>query len=277
MIDKEIAKRLKERYNPDGSQLRRGQLRMIEMLKFIDSVCKDSGITYWLSFGTLLGAVRHGDFIPWDDDTDICMPIDDLEKFKNIMLHNNPSNEFVLQCRETDKGYCRSQWVVLRDLKSNYKQDNGFHKLLKYKGLQVDIFPVEYGVSLKMKNVSDFIQKRLILNPILSKKWFYKPLKPFGNILWSLLNNLFIPFCRKFFVDKKKSCFLCTSYGVDIPYTLIGSNDVIFPLTKIKFADSFFNAPKNYDAYLRNLYGDYEKVPDENSIKTHKVTIEFNE
>lgn len=276
MIDEKIARKLKEKYNPEGSQLRKGQLRMVEMLEFIDTVCKENNINYWLSFGTLLGAVRHGDFIPWDDDTDICMPLEDLNKFKKVMLNSNPSDEFILQCRETDEGYCRSQWAVLRDLKSRYSQGNNFHNLLKYQGLQVDIFPVEYGVSLKMKKISDFIQKKMIMNPLLSNRWIYRPLKPFRNIIWSGLNNVFIPFCRKYLRDKNKN-LLCTSYGVDIPFVHIGEKDDIFPLTRVKFATSYFNAPHDYDGYLRNLYGNYEIVPNSDKIKTHYVKIEFNE
>ena len=83
----EETKCLREKYSPDGSTLRKAQLRMLEMLKFIDGVCKDNGIEYWIDYGTLLGAARHGGFIPWDDDTDICMTIDNLKKFYiNIYL-----------------------------------------------------------------------------------------------------------------------------------------------------------------------------------------------
>ena len=64
---------LRQRYNPEGSLLRRHQLRMLEILKEIDRICQKHRIDYWLSSGTLLGAVRHGGFIPWDDDLDIEM------------------------------------------------------------------------------------------------------------------------------------------------------------------------------------------------------------
>ena len=86
MIDPVQQSQLRARYNPDGSDQRRAQLRMLEMLKFVDSFCKENDIKYWLEGGTLLGAMRHGGFIPWDDDTDICMTYSDAEKFKRLMI-----------------------------------------------------------------------------------------------------------------------------------------------------------------------------------------------
>ena len=85
MITDTLQYELRERYNPNGSTLRRQQLRMFEMLQYIDTVCKNHGIRYWLCSGTLLGAVRHGGFIPWDDDVDIEMLREDYRKFVKVM------------------------------------------------------------------------------------------------------------------------------------------------------------------------------------------------
>ena len=66
MIEEKVHEQLRCQYNPDGSPLRELQLRMLEMLKCVDSICEKHNIRYWLSYGTLLGAVRHGGFIPWE-------------------------------------------------------------------------------------------------------------------------------------------------------------------------------------------------------------------
>ena len=75
---------LRKRFNPDGSLLRRQQLRMLELLEVIDVICRKHQIPYWLSSGTLIGAARHKGFIPWDDDMDICMKRPDYNRFLQI-------------------------------------------------------------------------------------------------------------------------------------------------------------------------------------------------
>ena len=94
---------LRVKYNPDGSILRQHQLKMLDILIVIDGICKKHGIKYWISDGTLLGAVRHGGFIPWDDDLDIQMMRKDFKHFIKIISKELPEN-LVLQTHKTDKG-----------------------------------------------------------------------------------------------------------------------------------------------------------------------------
>ena len=92
---------LRKRFNPDGSMLRRQQMRMLEILIEVDRICKKHGIPYWLSSGTLIGAVRHNGFIPWDDDLDIEMMRKDYLRLLQVLPGELP-DWLALQNDETD-------------------------------------------------------------------------------------------------------------------------------------------------------------------------------
>ena len=81
---------LRERYNPEGSLLRRQQTRMLEILLEVDRICQKHDIRYWLSSGTLIGALRHDGFIPWDDDLDIEMMREDYLRLMEVLPQELP-------------------------------------------------------------------------------------------------------------------------------------------------------------------------------------------
>ncbi|MDE5947376.1 MAG: LicD family protein, partial [Prevotella sp.] len=87
---------LRARFNPDGSLLRRQQMRMLDILIEVDRICRKHNIRYWLSSGTLIGAVRHKGFIPWDDDLDIEMLLPDYKRLMKVLPEELPEN-FALQ------------------------------------------------------------------------------------------------------------------------------------------------------------------------------------
>ena len=145
----ETARDLKEMYNPEGSLKRLVQLRLLDMLIYLDKVCKENGIDYRIDGGTVLGAVRHGGFIPWDDDVDVV--VENSRDYNRLSdyLKNHPHPQYVLQNDETDKG-CIKYWSTLRDMKSEYVHSDPYERAIdckmKYRGLQIDIFPYEAGV-----------------------------------------------------------------------------------------------------------------------------------
>lgn len=276
MIDSKLQEELKKKYNPDGSVLRRAQLRMTEMLVFLDKVCTKYNLRYWLDSGTLLGAARHGGFIPWDDDTDVCMPMEDLRKLKKIMATEHLSDEFVLQTPENDKNYLRIEWCTLRDLKSEYVHEEyeicKVDKELKYRGLQVDLFPMATGVNLNIKKLFNKLQNMMI------SKWLYKSNIPFpvGIVLAkagrNLLEAIIKPLLEKYQDPGTKDCYMAT-YGCPLVTRRYVKN--IYPLRRISFEGHTFNAPNNPNAYLTDLYGDWNKIPEAEAIETHKAEIKF--
>lgn len=264
-----IQQQLRSKYNPEGSELRKAQLRMLELLIFLDKICTENNLKYWLDSGTLLGAARHGGFIPWDDDTDVCMPREDAMKLKKLMGNKIHEGHIFLQNHETDSNYINSSWMTLRDTKSEYIQDSDLHNSLKYRGLQVDIFIVDKGLSPFLKKMCSNFQGRLIFGPWFKEK--YKKYRPFVPIFYSFLNKIIIPLFRmiKFNGDYNK--------GYGCHYGKFFSYDTLFPLIKLKFEEYSFWCPRQTYEYLFKLYGDWKSVPPIDKIQTHNVQFKFFE
>ncbi len=271
MIDSKLQQQLRDSYNPDGSELRKAQLRMTDMLIFLDKVCAKYNLRYWLDSGTLLGACRHGGFIPWDDDTDVCMPLEDLLKLKEIMAKDNLSNEFFLQSHENERNYLRIEWCVLRDLKSEYVQDSRFHNGLKHRGLQIHIFPMEIGVRPKLKWIIDQIYNRFIMRFVMDKKILYRFGMGEARFMHFTVTKILIPIFRLF--DNKSCNYYSAAYGVPLVTKRYLKN--VYPLTRISFEGHELNSPCNPDGYLTDLYGDWKKIPDPDKIQTHHVRVKY--
>jgi phosphorylcholine metabolism protein LicD len=133
------------------TRLRKNQYVMTRLLLVFDFICKKYKIPYWLDYGTLLGAVRHKGFIPWDNDIDINILESDFKKLEEIILSNKDDihnilkrNNINFQNKDTDPkwGKIRSAGIFakLRDSKSCYDNNNIKNKIMLYDGFQVDIF-----------------------------------------------------------------------------------------------------------------------------------------
>ena len=87
----------------DPAVLRRLQLTILDILKDIDSICKENNIEYYIAYGTALGAVRHGGFIPWDDDIDICMTREAYDRFLEVMPNAMPEKYDLLDIKKDNQ------------------------------------------------------------------------------------------------------------------------------------------------------------------------------
>ncbi|MDZ5034932.1 LicD family protein, partial [Clostridium perfringens] len=127
------------------ASLKEAQLRMLEILIEVDRICKKHHINYWLDAGTLLGAIRHEGFIPWDDDLDIGMLRKDYNKFLQIVKNELNSN-FIFQSPETDD-LCQNAFAKIRDKNSEIRSKHNNERNL---GVFIDIFPYD---SFTKKNI----------------------------------------------------------------------------------------------------------------------------
>ena len=211
---------LRQKYNPDGSDLRKLQLYEVEMLKVFDKICTENGIKYWLSYGTLLGAVRHGGFIPWDDDLDVEMLREDYLKLEKVFKE---TDKYVLQTHKNDKFY-ELPWAKMRD-----KNSQVYHSLYKYEGVFVDVFQLEYT----NERISKFARS---VHHVLY--YFYKRSKTnksrLNEVLFlttkKILFRIFYPSCR-FFSKLCPSRELRCTYGPNSPKAVRFENE-IFPLQR---------------------------------------------
>jgi len=254
---------LRHMYNPEGSQLRKAQLRMFEMMKFVDITCRKNNIPYWLDSGTLLGAIRHKGFIPWDDDVDIGMMRKDINRFiKAVEKENHPN--FVVQTKKTDPHFMQD-WPVVRDLQSEYIQPTILHNIRKYRGLQIDIFPFEKGIIKSFEKIGNTFA--CIKNDDIAKNQLRK-----AHFIDFFCDHFIFPIWRflgRFNPNRKK---LSLSYGCYFSYSL--DYETIFPLKQMDFEGYLFSVPNDTHKYLCNCYGStYMEIPPEDKRITHKSEI----
>lgn len=261
--------------------LREAQMIMVDILKNVHDLCEKHGLKYFLDAGTLIGAVRHKGFIPWDDDVDIGMLREDYNKFLKIAKEELPTHLF-LQTFETDKEYdiypvpckvrCNNTILLEADNRDNFKMHNGIY---------IDIFP--YDSLPKYKFVYK-IQRTLSYNVLKS----FKRIKDTPEKL-SFKNKITFSFYRlviKLFSTERRLKFfdyLTTwndvnseymGYGVDTYWSeYIYKKSDYFDLIKLDFEGEKFYAPKNYDTILTQLYGDYMTMPKEEDRVWHSKEI----
>lgn len=251
MIDPELQAQLRAKYNPDGSDLRRLQLRMLEMLKYIDKICRENNITYWLSSGTCLGAVRHGGFIPWDDDVDIEMLEPDYRKFLRVM-GNEPRDGYILQSRKNDDWYCMD-FVKLRDITGDNMSDVlSLSSSYKYKGIFVDIFKLVPSNSRKIhyfcsriRIVQGYIQEWAVTRGLFHKIIF----KVFQRMVDAII-ALLTPVVKLGSGNQLR-------HTLGVPFLKPRFRSDIFPIRFIAFENVLMPVPNQYDEYLSKLYNDY--------------------
>lgn len=263
MIELNVQQQLRERFNPDGSMLRLQQLRMLDILLHVDRVCKRHNIKYWLSSGTLLGAVRHGGFIPWDDDLDIEMLKEDYDRFIEVF---EDSDEFVLQTRTKDR-YYMLPFAKVRDCHSQL-DELGNNVNFKHRGLFIDIFCLEesprfayvgYGVTMHM----------LLKIQRGHSGAFARALTSVNKALFYGAVSLTRPIFRLFPFKRLNHVYGCG------PRWRCRYIESIMPLSSVEFEGYMFPAPCDTDAYLRQMFGNYNALPDLNKLRIHSTKCTF--
>lgn len=252
----------------------------IDLLLKFDSVCKQHNLRYCLAYGTLLGAIRHNGFIPWDDDIDICMPRKDYEKLQT--LKNAFSSPYFLQTPYTDNGYYYS-FCKLRNSKTTAFSKNLRYHMSSYNcnsGMAIDIFCLDKWE----KNEKAELLYNDIKSLIINNSTFMKLKNPdFVNDERVKNYNGADPMttCRKIQQLSKTYYEKETKYVSMPTITVYGYRKDIFNIEDFsstifhKFEGFDFPIPTGYDNILKTIYGNYMEFPPiEKRGKWHTAIID---
>lgn len=267
-------------------QFRKMQLIELEMLVEFDRVCRKNDINYVLFGGSLLGAVRHQGYIPWDDDADIGMLREDYDLFKKHMNEMNPEICY-FQDHETDSEY-RWGYGKLRRTGTKYVRVGQEHLKCKT-GIFVDVFPMD---DIPLSVPGQILQDMhcYCLRKILWSEVARVNSKGFWKLWFSLLSKISvsIPFSgyERYSRKSKNSSpnrVRCLSFPAT--GTLYKKNPISerYGMPKSWFTDraeylfegKMFYGSRDYDTVLKYIYGDYMKLPDGKGREQHSPFSEI--
>ncbi|MEG1896189.1 MAG: LicD family protein [Oscillospiraceae bacterium] len=261
-------------------QLKEIQRIELDILKKVHTIAVNNGLTYYAMGGTLLGAVRHGGFIPWDDDVDILVPRPEYDRFLEVLSRELP------------------EYMTLRDGTTDFDLPARFCKVFntntivkscitkdKYAvtHVHIDVFPID-GYPDDEKAEKTFNKKQRLFSQM--NNAFYSSPAIYSGIKKIVAKAFYCLFKPKFFAEKlnqlcmayeygkaEKSCVGMYTWG-DITVEKIA---VYGQAKLLKFEDTEIFAPEYTEEYLTNCFGDYMTPPPENERdSTHQMIAEYN-
>lgn len=219
----------------------------ILLIAIFDKVCQKHGLTYWMDYGTLLGGVRHGGFIPWDDDVDLAMPREDYEKALKILPQE-----------------LESFGIIAKEAKSELMGRIGIGYRHSETGIWIDVFPVDtyYAEKWDEKTVDATIASIRSYQNFYFKNRMTMDADAMESYKKSKVINYGAPIdgMDRVFIHSPE--FRSAEFSVH-PY------DKVLPLKKMKFDDFYFFAPKDAHRYISQYYGEGYMGYPKNGIEHH--------
>lgn len=251
---------LRKKYNPDGSLLRQHQLELLDMLKVLAEICKENDIQWWLSSGTLLGAMRHQGFVPWDDDVDIVMFKEDYKKLEKVLL-NMQSDTYVLHSKKTDIDYIK-RFAKFRKREGHEFSRDRRRDWYKWRGNYIDLFVIE-KTSYRAAKIARSLYKSIMHPTVYVKTGWLRHLliRPLEGLCLYVIN----PILRVVGLNNPKDEYHYI-LGLGWPWATFYKKDIL-PLATATFEGVEFPVPHDADAYLTGVYGNWKELPSEESIK----------
>ncbi len=253
-------------------ELRKIGLLQLQIMDEAHRICEKHGITYYMIAGTLLGAVRHGGFIPWDLDIDIALPREDYERFK-AACQRELDERYEYLDYGSDRKYPRPHALIsMRNTRLHLKFDHLNPKTMAL-GVYLDVFPLDNAPddeTLRNRQAKKLKKLRRLKEYRLPYSYSYKAWKRYAHYAVSALlswisvrrlNRYQQELMQKYRgVDTKCVCSMASQYSYAkqcMPREIYGKP------VPLDFEGRQYYAPEKYKEYLTRLYGDYMKLPPE--------------
>ena len=260
----------------DGDTLRRVQLIQLELLTEVDRICKKCGIRYNIIAGTLLGAVRHGGYIPWDDDADVALLRPEYERFRTACETELDRTKFVFQDHRNTPGY-RWGYGKLRRKNTVFLREHQEH-MPYMQGVFIDIFPLDnVPDNYLLRSVHNFkcfcIRKALWSevgkiahrNPVM-RTWY----RLLSKVPLKTVFGVYRRFMEK---GNRKETQMVRILTFPTPNRTWGYYRKWYERSaEIEFEGKPFQGIRDWDEYLSFKFGDYMTLPPEEKRKVHPVT-----
>ncbi len=256
------------------------QMKILEIMIYIDRLCKENNIQYYLMGGSALGAIRHSGFIPWDDDLDVFMTYDNYCKFIDVCKKQLDTDTYHLQ--EENSNEWPMFFTKIRMNGTAYIE-NVHEPLSIHQGIFVDIFCLNNIKNINIESKLQYICARLLTAQGLGKKKYQTDsmIKKIVINMMLLISNrtiskFLLQYVRKF---NNKNCEYVAHFFGKSPYkNAIFKKEYLGQPRYVKFENIELPVPQYVEKYLETRFGDYMTLPPEEDISTaqHALKVDLN-
>ena len=253
---------LHEKFNPDGSKLRKYQLHLVEVMKEFDRFCRQNDITYYIAYGTLLGAIRHKGFIPWDDDVDIQMTREEYQKLEKIMTAEGQLTDSVYVVQGIRPELWAAPFAYIDIFILEKAPANQFLRWFKTRLMQFAYAMVKCRESINRHNDKKF-KSYYILKPIA----FLAPIR-----FWRKWHHDIQQWWTTDRYTKDSKCYQCYNHPISAIPKQYPINCFMAQLPDyVQFEGGAFPIPNGFEELLKISYGDFMQIPDIDHIHVHGI------